>query len=439
MTESTLPALGLEAPVSPRLRDRLARRLVLRALEGLRDGALELREPGGAVHRFGDGDAGLRATIQVRSPRVWSAVATGGSLGGAEAFLRGEWDCDDLPALVRLVLRNPAGMGRLEGRVAPLRGALEGLARPLRSNTRRRSRRRIAAHYDLGNDFFGLFLDPTLSYSCALFETPEAGLEQAQEAKIARLCGWLDLSPQDHLLEIGTGWGALALHAARHSGCRVTTTTLSREQAELARERVAEAGLADRVEVLLEDYRDLRGRYDKLVSVEMIEAVGHEYFDTYFRRCQELLRPDGLMALQAIVIDDAHYEAARRHEDFIKRYVFPGGCLPSLEVLTRCLARTDLRVLQLEDVTPHYAETLRRWRARFHERAEEAAALGAPETFRRLWDYYLAYCEGGFEERHIGAVQLRCARSAWRPRPVASRRGHAWHGSGRIDAARTRV
>ncbi len=316
---------------------------------------------------------------------------------------------------MRLLLRNRDCMDGIDGPAAKLLALARDTAASLRRNTRSATRRQIAAHYDLGNDFFAEFLDPTLTYSSGIFEHADATLEEASLAKIDRLCRWLDLSAEDHLLEIGTGWGGFAIRAVQQTGCRVTTTTVSREQARYARERVAAAGLSDRIEILERDYRDLTGRYDKLVSVEMIEAVGHAHFETYFQRCSELLAPDGLMAIQAITIDDRHYDSARRHEDFIKRYVFPGGCLPSLEVMGRHVARsTDLSILRVDDITEHYAETLRHWRRRFHAASGAIRAQGYGEPFLRLWDYYLAYCTGGFDERHIGTVQMLLAGPDWR-------------------------
>jgi cyclopropane-fatty-acyl-phospholipid synthase len=244
-------------------------------------------------------------------------------------------------------------------------------------------------------------------YSAAIFERPEASLAEASRAKLERVCRKLDLRPQDHLLEIGTGWGGLALHAAGRYGCRVTTTTLSAEQCRLARERIAAAGLAGRVTVLLEDYRDLRGRYDKLVSIEMVEAVGCEHFDTYFGRCSALLDPRGMMLLQAITIADQRYEVARRSVDFIQQHVFPGGCLPSVAAIAGSVARaTDLRVFHLEDIGPHYATTLRHWRQRFRANLDRIRALGYADELLRMWELYLCYCEGGFSERLLGNVQV---------------------------------
>jgi cyclopropane-fatty-acyl-phospholipid synthase len=278
-------------------------------------------------------------------------------------------------------------------------------------NTRAGARRHIAAHYDLGNDLFRLFLDETMTYSCAVFESPRQSLREAQTAKLDLACRKLELGPTDHVVEIGSGWGSFALHAAGNYGCRVTTTTISREQHAVATARMREAGLEDRVTVLLEDYRDVRGRYDKLVSIEMIEAVGWQYFDVFFRRCGELLRPDGRMLLQAIVIDDRAYEVEKASRSFIKERIFPAGCLPSMEVISRGIARaTDMRMVDLEDITAHYPETLRRWRENFLRSAAKAEELGYDRPFQRLWELYLAYSEGGFAERRIGDLQAVFAR-----------------------------
>ena len=361
----------------------------------------------------------LSATVRVHDPRFWTDIAFGGTIGAGEAYMQGYWSVNDLTALVRILLANRAVVDGMETGLArfsvPLRKALHWAAR----NTRAGSRRNIAAHYDLGNDFFRLFLDPTLMYSSAVFEGPDMTLEEASIAKLDRICRKLELKPDDHVLEIGTGWGGFALHAAQRYGCRVTTTTLSRQQYELARERIAAAGLADRVTLLLQDYRDLSGQYDKLVSIEMIEAVGYQYHDTYFRKCSELLRPNGRMLLQSITIADQRYEAAKNSVDFIQRYIFPGGCLPSVAVVTDALARvTDLRLFHLEDIGPHYAMTLARWRANFFRNIEQVRALGYPESFIRMWEFYLCYCEGGFAERAIGTVQMLLVKPLARPQPI---------------------
>ncbi len=397
------------------LRSRLARGLVFRALRGVRGGEIVLvedttRTSFGAV----DQRRPLRAVVHVRSPRFYRALLRG-SVGLGGSYMDGLWECSDLVTLVRIAALNVRSLDRMRRALAPMLIPLQRSTRWLRRNTIGRARRQIAAHYDLGNDLFSLFLDETMMYSCAIFESPQATLEQASLAKLGRVCSQLELSPQDHVLEIGTGWGGFAVYAARHYGCRVTTTTISREQHAYACERVRAAGLEDRVEVLLEDYRALRGRYDKLVSIEMIEAVGWQYFGTFFRRCCELLKPDGAMLLQAITIDDRAYAVEKAGKSFINTYVFPGGCLPSMEVISQSVAReTDLRQVHLEDITPHYAETLRRWRERFLAASGKLAELGYDERFRRMWELYLCYCEGGFRERRIQDVQIMFVRPEYR-------------------------
>jgi cyclopropane-fatty-acyl-phospholipid synthase len=405
MSMETLSAAGdLESPAGALA--RLARRAVVRRLAALERGALTLIE-GARRRRFGPKDADLEATVRVADPRFWKAIALRGSVGAGEAWMEGWWTSDALVDVIRVLARHRDVLAGLERGAARLARPGLRLLHALRRNTPWRARRNIAAHYDLGNVFFARFLDPSLTYSCALFERPEASLEEAQAAKYERICRKLHLGPGDHVLEIGSGWGGFALHAAGRHGCRVTTTTISQEQWKLARERVREAGLADRVEVLLEDYRALRGRYDKLVSIEMIEAVGAQHLDGYFRACSERLRPDGAMALQAIVVADCDFESSRRSVDFVKRYIFPGGQLVSLGAICASLAAaTDLRVTHLEDLTPHYAETLARWRARLAESLEALRDLGLGARFLRMWDYYLAYCEGAFRERVNGVAQI---------------------------------
>jgi cyclopropane-fatty-acyl-phospholipid synthase len=391
--------------------DRLARWLALRMLERARGGELVLVE-GARTHVFGEPPANspLSAVLRVRSPRFYRQLLRG-SVGLGESYVEGLWECEDLVALARIGARNLGALDRARRLLSPALGPLQRSARWLSRNTPRRSRERIAAHYDLGNELFREFLDPTMMYSCAVFEEPGATLEQASLAKLERICRKLALGPRDHVLEIGTGWGGFAVYAAERYGCRVTTTTISAEQHAYALARVREAGLQDRVTVLSQDYRDLRGRYDKLVSIEMIEAVGWQYFPTFFRRCSELLAEHGAMLLQAIVIEDRAYEVEKASRTFINTHIFPGGCLPSLEVIARNVARvTDFRAAQLEDITAHYPLTLARWRERFLAAGERLAALGYDRRFRRLWELYLSYCEGGFRERRIRDVQLLLAK-----------------------------
>jgi cyclopropane-fatty-acyl-phospholipid synthase len=395
--------------------DRLARMLVLRLLSSIRGGELVIVEDSARLS-FGERapERPLSAVLHVRSASFYRQMLRG-SVGLGEAYVDGLWDCDDLVSLTRIAALNVGGLDSLRRIFAPVLIPVQRWARWLARNTPGRARTRIAAHYDLGNELFSQFLDATMMYSCAVFESPEASLEEASLAKLERVCSKLELDAEDHVLEIGTGWGGFALYAAGHHGCRVTTTTISAEQHAYATERIREAGLEDRVTVLLEDYRDLRGRYDKLVSIEMIEAVGWQYFPTFFRRCSELVREDGAMLLQAIVIEDQAYEVEKAGKSFINTHIFPGGCLPSLQIISRSVAHvTDFRQVHLEDITAHYATTLEHWRERFAEASERLSELGYDERFRRLWDLYLSYCEGGFRERRIQDVQLLLAKPRFR-------------------------
>jgi cyclopropane-fatty-acyl-phospholipid synthase len=389
----------------------IARALVHGLLERLRAGRIDVVEAG-SRRSFGPPGAELAATVTVNDPSVWRAVARRGSRGLGESYAAGAWDCDDLVALVRIAGREVARLDRWRAPVAPLRNAL---GRRTRLNTRARAREQVAAHYDLGNELFALFLDETMTYSCAVFETPETPLREAQLAKLDMVCRKLELEPSDHLVEIGTGWGSLALHAAGEYGCRVTTTTLSREQHTVATERVREARLQDRVQVMIQDYRDLRGRYSKLASIEMIEAVGWQHFDTFFTCCSRLLEKDGLMLLQAITIDERAYEIEKSARSFASDVIFPGGCLPSTgEIRRATAAATDMRILDLDDITAGYPATLRQWRENWLGAAGEARRLGADSRFIRLFEFYFAWCEGGFTERRIGDVQALLAKPAYR-------------------------
>ena len=411
MADTTLIELSRSAPrVNPL--GALARRLVFARVATLSAGLLRIRE-GHEVHEFGARSTGVDATITVLDPAFYAEIAFGGSVGAGESYMLGHWQADDLTALMRLLLRNRHALDAMETGLALISGPLRVAAHWLHRNTRSGSRRNISAHYDLGNDFFRLFLDETMMYSCALFERPEMTLAQASAAKLDTICRKLALGQQDHVLEIGTGWGGFALHAAAHYGCRVTTTTISPSQYQLANERVRAAGLGHRITVLLEDYRDLKGSYDKLVSIEMIEAIGHQYLGEFFRRCAERLIPGGRMLLQSITIANRHYARARDEVDFIKRYIFPGCCIPAVSALAQAMAdSSDLRIVHLEDIGPHYATTLACWRDNFFTNLDQVRALGYPESFCRMWEYYLSYCEAGFTERALGDVQMLLAREA---------------------------
>lgn len=393
-------------PKSLGILDRLARRVMTRQLANLRRGEITLHDAIGSTSLGQPTD--LQATLHVHRPRFFRQAVLGGTLSVAESYLRGDWDCDDLTGLFRIFARNRDSTDQLDGGWARIASYVHRLFHACHANTRTRSRRNIAAHYDLGNEFYRLWLDDTLAYSSGIFPAPDASMSEASREKFDRICRKLELRPADEVLEIGTGWGGFAIHAAENYGCQVTTTTISQEQFRVARQRINDAGLSGQVTLLQQDYRDLRGQFDKLVSIEMIEAVGHRFLDQYFRQCGTLLRPDGSLVLQAIVMPERGYEKYLQSVDFIQHYVFPGGCLPSLgSILTSVARASDLRLVQAEDFAPHYAETLRRWRKAFHQRLEDVRRLGYCDEFIRLWNYYLCYCEAAFEERSVGVLQIQ--------------------------------
>lgn len=404
----------------------MARSLVLSQLRKIRMGRLALSE-GGRRHAFGRPTEAfpLSGVIDVHDPDFFAKAAFGGDLGAAEAYMAGHWTADDLTAVIRIVLHNQIASGAMTRRAARWAAPAHLVFHALRKNTPGKSRENIVAHYDLGNDFYRLFLDETLTYSCGIFEHSDASLADASRAKYDRICRKLRLRPEDEVLEIGTGWGGFALHAAERYGCRVTTTTLSDRQHELAADRVRKAGLSHRITLLKRDYRDLEGAFDKLVSIEMIEAVGHHYLDTFFGVCSRCLKPEGSMLLQAITIADHTFEEHKNSVDFIKRYIFPGSCIPSVAAMHRSMARkTDLRLVHLEDITPHYATTLRTWRENFLAQAETVRSMGFPEAFLRMWAYYFSYCEAGFAERYLGDVQMLLAKPLSRQEPILPLREH---------------
>jgi cyclopropane-fatty-acyl-phospholipid synthase len=396
------------------VKDAAARAVVGAALSRTRGGQIEVVE-NGRSRTFGETGTDLRATIEIKDPAAWRGPLHG-SVGLGEGYVDGLWDTDDLVSLIRIGARSLAHQHQgISAAWSRARSGIHRLRGLVPENTRGGARSNISAHYDLGNDLFQSFLDPTMMYSCAFFPREDAGLEEAQLAKLDRICERLQLGPDTHLLEIGTGWGGMAIHAARTTGCRVTTTTISKAQHELATERVREAGLADRITILLEDYRDLTGTYDRMVSIEMIEAVGWQYFDEYFRTCDRLLTEDGLFLLQAITIDDRLYEVEKASQSFANTHVFPGGCLPSLKRIADSIGTvTEMREVWLDDITAHYPPTLAQWRERFLAAWGQLKAHGYDERFRRLWDFYLSSSEAGFRERRIGDVQVLFAKPAWR-------------------------
>ncbi len=390
--------------------DAFLRRRLLAQLAPMHDGQLRVRDAFGEV-LLGDGHGPLQAAVTIDDPAFYRKVAAQGSVGAGESYIHGDWRCDDLVALVRLLVRNRDLLDGMERGPARAAGWLLRGWNRLRRNSREGSRRNIAAHYDLGNDFFALFLSPDLMYSSALYAQADEPLEVASTRKLDRICQQLQLQPGDRVVEIGTGWGGFAVHAARHYGCHVTTTTISAEQHALAVQRVLDAGLQERVTVLMQDYRDLQGQFDKLVSIEMIEAIGAEFLDTYMGTLQRLLKPDGVALLQAITIEDHRYEQARRSVDYIKRFVFPGSFIPSINAIMAAKTRaSDLQLIAQQDFGHSYALTLRAWRQRFLAQRGAVQAQGFDERFCRLWEFYLAYCEGGFLERSIGVSHLLLAR-----------------------------
>ena len=380
-------------------------RFVLRGLLARSRGGRVAIVEGSQRRVLGRGE--LAVEVVIHDVRAYAALARHGSVGLGIGYLEGWWDADDLVTLIRILVRARGRLGRAEDSLGRL---LSPLLDPWRRRRLRRGRHvdreMVRAHYDVGNDLFEIMLDPTMAYSCGYFESADSSLEEASIAKFERLARMLEISPEDRVLEIGTGWGGLAMYLAANYGCRVTTTTVSAEQFAVASERVARSGLADRVTVRHDDYRDLGGIYDKLVSVEMIEAVDWREVPGFFRECARHVRPGGKMALQAIVIDDASYERAKMTTDFIKAFIFPGGSLPSVTSLRMASARAGWRMVRLDDIGLHYAETLRRWRERVDERRDDIGALGYDERFQRMWTLYLTYCEGAFLERHVSDVQV---------------------------------
>jgi cyclopropane-fatty-acyl-phospholipid synthase len=395
----------------------LARSFMLKVLAKLQVGSLVLKEPGETL-MFGSSDdpAAAHAEVHVHDNDLYRRILTGGSIAAGETFIEGLWSSPDLTAVTRAFSANMAMLEAMSDRQHFLARTALKLSHWARRNTTARSRENISAHYDLGNDFFSLFLDPSMMYSSAVFPTPESDLVSAAAHKLHLICEDLELKADDHLIEIGTGWGGMAIYAAEHYGCRVTTTTISREQYDYACNAIAQRGLQDRITVLFDDYRDLTGRFDKLVSIEMIEAVGHQFYDTYFSTLSRLLKPHGKAVIQSITITEQRYEQARDSVDFIKRYIFPGGCLPSITVISDALASmTDMQMSNLRDITRDYADTLNFWHEGFLDKLEEVKGMGFDDRFIRMWRYYLSYCEGGFRERIIGTYQIALTKPGYRP------------------------
>lgn len=394
----------------------IAKKLLFSRLEAIQVGRLTVEENGerrtfGSIDINEKIDTALTATIVIHNPEAYTRILFNSATGSGEAYMLGFWSSPNLVNVVRVIVANQASLKNMDSGWSWLSKYVSRFGELARANTKQGSRRNIAAHYDLSNTFFRLFLDDTMMYSSAIFKDPSTSLEEAAIAKLAHICKRLRLSSQDHLLEIGTGWGGMAIYAAKNYGCKVTTTTISHEQYALACERVKQENLEDRITVLKQDYRDLTGTFDKIVSIEMVEAVGYQFYTSFFNKCSHLLKDDGLMLMQAITTQDKRFEKEKNQTDFIRKYIFPGGCLPSNEIVAKHIAQdTDMHIVGLEDITLDYAQTLACWRDRFFKRVDEVKALGFDDVFIRMWDFYLCYCEGGFRERVINTSQFMFAK-----------------------------
>jgi cyclopropane-fatty-acyl-phospholipid synthase len=403
---------------SAQLLSNTARKLLFKHLSCLENIHLNVDEPDGTQLTFGDTQSAKKINVTIYDKTAYSYMAFGGSPGAGESYFLTLWDTDDLVGLISALMHQPQMLQDLDRGVTRWVQAGYRLTHRLNGNSVSGGRKNIEAHYDLGNDFFETFLDKRMLYSCAIYPNDQASLDDAQLEKIDRICRKLNLQPEDHMLEIGTGWGAMAIHAAQQYGCKVTTTTISAEQYAYTEAEIKRLGLEDQITLLSMDYRKLTGQYDKLVSVEMIEAVGNKYLDSYFTQCSQLLKPDGLMLLQAITAKDQGYEGYLTRVDFIQRFVFPGGCLPSLTRIANALAgNTDMTLLHQEDLAPHYARTLAEWNKRLGENQEALKQAGYEERLLRLWHFYLSSCEAGFTERTTGLVQMLMMKPAARPVP----------------------
>lgn len=417
---SIIPDNNLKSAKTSGIMSSFAKDMVLKQLRQLREGQLVIDDQGERYY-FGavTGEFPATAVININDPRFYSMLAFGGSIGAGESYIMGHWESDNLTNVVRIMVRNMELLDNMENGLARLANPIRKALHWLNRNSLEGSRKNISAHYDLGNDFFELFLDPTMMYSCGIFANSDTTMEQASRAKLKRICDKLDLKPDDRVVEIGTGWGGFAIYAAKHFGCHVTTTTISQKQYEWAKRRIQEENLEDRITLLFEDYRKLEGQYDKLVSIEMIEAVGHRYYDTFFKKCSDLLKPDGIMLIQAITIADQRYEQAKRSVDFIQRYIFPGSCIPSNTAILNSTTRaSDLRLFHLEDFGPHYATTLRLWKEQLFRNRDQVRERGYPDSLIRMWDFYLCYCEGGFFERAISDVHYIFTKPLNRHKPI---------------------
>ena len=392
---------------------RIAKALVFRQLKKIDTGYISIQE-GNKKFSFGK-KGNLSAHITVHDPRFYGALAFGGSIGVSEAFMQKYWSVNDLTKLIRIMAINQNAMDQLESLFNVFLKPILKCLHYLNQNSVKGSRINISKHYDLGNDFFSLFLDSTMMYSSAVFKNPQDSLYQGSMHKLEMICQGLELNAQDHVIEIGSGWGGFAIYAAQNFGCMVTTTTISKQQYLFVKQKIKDLKLTHKIKVLLSDYRHLKGQYSKLVSIEMLEAVGYQYYDIYFKVCSHLLKPDGIAFIQTITIADQRYEKAKHSVDFIQRYIFPGSCIPSLTALQNSITESsDLKIYQVRDIGDHYARTLALWRIAFFKRLSEVKALGFDDVFIRMWHFYLAYCEGGFKEKAISDIHLKLIKPDYR-------------------------
>jgi len=395
--------------------DKTCRKIFLQCLRRLPYGSLTIQECGDTIAQFGNENDDLRANVNIKDVRAYRSLLLGGSVGAGEAYMDDLWDSHDVTAVVQIFARNLPVLDEWENKFKWLTMPINKIQHFTRRNTKDQAKRNIEAHYDLGNKLYTRFLDPTMMYSSAIYPDPNATLNEAQNYKLKSICDKLQLNENDHLIEIGTGWGGLAVYAAKHYGCKVTTTTISEEQHAWAAEWIAKENLQHKVTLLKKDYRLLEGKYDKLVSIEMIEAVGKQFLGNFFEKCASLLKDDGLMLLQSITIDDRRYDSYSNSVDFIQKYIFPGGFLPSQYQLNAHLKKhTNMMIRDLHDIGIDYAKTLNHWYEAFISAKDELMKDGYDERFMRMWTYYLKYCEGGFLERTISTVQLVISKPHYR-------------------------
>lgn len=415
MRSQSIANVNIKGQAAPTHKMGFAKKQILAWLQHFTVGHLNVLD-GKQQYQFGDTSSAQKATIIVNNPECYRDILLNGTVGSGEAYIKGFWHSPNLTAVIQLMVANMQALHQLDGNSSIGQKLALKMYAFLTRNTADKAKENIAAHYDLGNDFFALFLDETKMYSAAIYPGKDAPLSQAAVHKLDVICQKLQLTSEHNVIEIGTGWGGFAIHAAQHYGCKVTTTTISQEQFNYAEAKIKALGLGDKITLLLKDYRELNGQFDRLVSIEMIEAVGYQFYDSFFSTCNRLLKDDGQMLIQAITISDQRFERAKKSVDFIQRYIFPGGCLPSNTVIHQHLRKnTNMQMFDVHDITFDYTLTLKAWRKAFFENISQVKALGYPEEFIRLWDFYLSYCEGGFLERVIQTSQFMACKPKAKP------------------------